>query len=143
MGLSWPAPELLQGDVWDRRELHFLSMPGKELAHELRDCTRHLLWSRAGNRRADMQGLALGVDVEATSLLLRSSRTPKEHLGLLRSILSGGVVCGQRAVKAGFRSVDVCDFCNTQAAETVHHLFWECPAWSAVRSKHKLALGAW
>ena len=104
---------------------------------------RHLLWFRAGRRRADMQGLDTGLDVEASTQLLRTSRCTDVHKGLLRSILSGGVVCGQRACRAGFVEMGICKFCDCNVEESVHHLFWECPAWNYVRSEHQLAVSAW
>ena len=104
---------------------------------------RHLLWFRAGKRRADFQGLHTGVDVEASTQLLRSSGPSQVHLGLLRSIISGGVVCGQRASRAGFSSSQFCEFCHMRTEESVQHLFWECPAWKEVRTKHALATASW
>ena len=139
LGFSWSAPCVLTARIWDRRQLNFLYLDAREFAHELREGARHLFWSRAGYRRADLQGLEMGVDVEATTQLLRASGHSHVHKGLLRSILSGGVVCGQRAKKAGFTDQDTCAFCSCRQAESVHHMFWECPAWAHVRAQHQLA----
>ena len=143
LGLSWPSPLVLQNDVWDRQPIDLLAHSSKEFAHMLRDCTRHLLWSRAGCRRQDLAGLQTGVDIEATCQLLRASRQTQVHKGLLRSILSGGVVSGQRAHKARFCSSAICEFCNCLTVESVHHLFWECPAWANIRNEHPLAVASW
>jgi len=143
LGLDWLAPESLAACIWDRQRLDFLKVDGRMFAHELRDCARHLQWSRAGKRRKDLKGLQLGVDVEASTQLLRTSGKTQVHKGLLRSILSGGVVCGQRAFKAGFSAQPFCKFCSSSVAETVHHLFWECPAWAHIRVEHELAKASW
>ncbi len=143
LGLAWPSFDTLQACIWDRRDICFLNESSAAFAHELRDCARQLLWSRAGQRRADLQGLETGVETESTCQLLRASKKSQIHKGMLRSILAGGVVSGKRAQKAGFSSSEACEFCTCHAAESVHHLFWECPAWAHVRAKHSLATGSW
>jgi len=90
-----------------------------------------------------MQGLGTGVDIEDTCQLLRASGKAQVHLGMLRSILTGGIVCGKRARSAGFIGSAFCDFCNRRTVESVHHLFWECPAWSSVRAGHPVATASW
>jgi len=143
LGHSWLEPDTLKADAWDGHAIPLLEMPGMKFAHELRECARHCMWSRSAKRRKDMRGLDQGVDVEATTQLLRTSLSDQLNLGLLRSILAGAVVTGERAGKAGLACTSFCKFCDCITVESVHHLFWECPAWADVRAKHTLATTAW
>ena len=116
--------------------------PG-EFSHELRVEARHLLLQRAGARRADMAGLGQGIDIEATTRLLRKGGNDAVHKGMLRSVLCGSIVTGQRSFKFLHSATNWCEYCDSLTVESVHHMFWECTAWQSIRDKHLLASGAW
>ena len=141
LGFSWLEPCRLQASVWDMRVLDLKALPADELAHELRYYARHQMWSHAANRRSDMQGLQLGVEVDTSVRLLRSSSSDV-HKGILRSVMAGAVNYGHRLFRAGLVQCDVCPFCNHGVPETPEHMFWQCPAWREERFKHSLAITA-
>jgi hypothetical protein len=100
----------LQADIWDRHAIPLLDLDGGKFAHELRECARYCMWDRASKRRKDVQGLGMGVDIEATTQLLGSSSAPLACVGMLRSILAGAIVTGHRVHKAGLAHTGLCQF---------------------------------
>ncbi|CAE8637059.1 unnamed protein product [Polarella glacialis] len=94
-------------------------------------------------RRADMQGLQYGVDVQISTSLLITARGKDVHKGILRSIMAGVIDFGHRLHRAGLVQCDVCQFCSSGQPESLEHLFWQCPAWREERPKHMLAWQAW
>ena len=143
LGMALVSATCLQAEVWDRCCLHFLDLSAGEFAHELRFHARHLMWQQTGRRRDDMAGLEGGVDVEASTALLRKVGKEAVHKGFLRSILSGAVVAGHRLNKMRPSNGEWCLYCDSMTAETTYHLFWECTCWQSIRETHALALQAW
>ena len=83
-----------------------------------------------------------GIDLDAV-LSLMQHKGPDAlsdyEMGVLRSVLTGGVRPQSRLFKAGLVESATCPLC--QAAEgTLGHLFWECPCTATLRQELPLAV---
>eukprot|EP00973_Karenia_brevis_P083102 11522410-Karenia_brevis.AAC.1 len=80
-----------------------------------------------------MAGMEAGVDRVATLSLMR--RLDDYRKGILRSILAGAVRAGVQLLAARLVDTDICPHCQRGHAETLEHMWWECPAWASIRRK--------
>ena len=79
-------------------------------------------------------GLHGGLDRISTMTLYNSLTSPNGK-GILRTITCDGVRTA-RSRSLLPRSADlsnVCQYCESGAVETLHHLWWWCPAWDSTR----------
>ena len=60
---------------------------------------------------------------------------------VLSRIISGSIRTPDRLKAANLAASDSCQYCGARC--TAQHLFWECPAWKEVRTKHALATAPW
>ena len=130
------------------KEFNILECNMSEFAHELREQARKMVWTqtRSDARRvrrlpgeheahlADV-GFPFGVNRDIT-MKLYNTVVSKGDKGVLRTILCNGVWTATSRCKlprnAGMTST--CPYCMTGADETLKHLWWECAAWSDVRT---------
>eukprot|EP00973_Karenia_brevis_P085671 11884513-Karenia_brevis.AAC.1 len=116
-----------------------LDITVEDWQHRVRNSMRMLLWQQAETRRKDMQGIGRGIDKSMTLSLMQGRTLNDYDRGILRSVLAGAVWTQQRLHKAKLTTSSVCQFCTSCHEEDQVHLFWECPAWQAIRSKHTCA----
>jgi len=94
-----------------------------------------------------MEGLdsAAGIDRVASLKVLnhkgQGALTPYAK-GALRGILAGAVPTQKWRCKVGKAASAVCPYCSTGAVEDEEHMWWECPAWSDIRARHRDAARA-
>ena len=101
--------------------------------------------------RTTVQGLAGGVDWDATRALLFDKELNKEEYerGVLRGILAGAQYYQEWYSRANGPPIKPnCPFCSTNKArdngppEDLTHLFWRCTAFADIRVKFPCAMGA-
>eukprot|EP00973_Karenia_brevis_P028931 3990523-Karenia_brevis.AAC.1 len=68
---------------------------------------------------------------------MNCKRVGEYEKGVLRSVLAGAVWHGHALYKAGVITEDVCQFCGSNVSEDLEHLWWSCPAWEHIRSRHR------
>jgi hypothetical protein len=141
IGWTWPDPWLFQRASGE--SIPFLEFSEQRWQHEVRDALRHALWAKACSRRPDMIGFESGVDRTATTCLLRSRTLSHSDGGALRTIVSGAVLTRHRLCRNKLCPDNICQFCQTTAVENEQHLWWECPAWDAIRGEHMQAMLAY
>ena len=133
LGWTWSSPWRVtrQGHTTD-----LLLVDPSLWAHDVRAALRMMLWDNASARRADMRGLADGIDRDATNAAWRS--LGGIVAGVIRGIIAGAVWTQDRRFRSGrFREdTPVCPHCSTGATEDLHHLWWDCSAWAQIRSAH-------
>eukprot|EP00662_Eupelagonemidae_sp_cell21_P004097 gene4097-12258_t len=151
IGWGWVPGEPLAFRAADGRVLRPLDMDEGMWLHEVREAARRAVWREVEATRRDGVGVAGGVDRRATGALLARSRArlPDLERGFLRIIVCGAVLTHERLHRP-LRRVDSphCPFCRPagvaiddhDVVETHVHIFWECPAWTAVRQRHPEAL---
>ena len=83
-----------------------------------------------------MVGIEVGVDKEATSAHLSSTKTKPLDKAMLRAIQSGGVWTQDRKYRAGMVHTNVCPHCDSGQAEDQEHIWWHCLAWKHIRQQH-------
>ena len=160
-GWTWDSPMTLTTD--QGISLHFLNTPGSTWKAEAQAAAFRERWRVLGigstrlpkQPREDLAGL-LGpqssIDHDATTALLRGAPHRRRFLlegdGVkrLEEILAGAFRPNSRLYKAGTCRSPFCPFCpdNPEGPqeETKEHCFWECPAWSAVRTPFLQLLNA-
>ncbi|CAE8729391.1 unnamed protein product, partial [Polarella glacialis] len=136
LGWKWVSPFEFRTDAGHR--ISVLEGSREEFQHIVRESARRMVWREAFARRTDMQGIEVGINREATGSLLRSTRLSAYEQGILRAILTGAVWTQERACRAKQSDSGCCSYCGSGAIEDHVHLWWECPAWSHVRTKHTL-----
>ena len=143
LGWDWVAPNQVRftNESGDQTLLDVDTLTEKqatsveaEARHKLRNA---LMRSLANKRSSDYDGLQHGVDGRVTRHLLED---PESNLtgyqkGILRSIIAGAMTTTGRSGLI----TDGCPYCETEARETVRHMWWECSAWEEVRSRHPVA----
>eukprot|EP00660_Eupelagonema_oceanica_P019687 gene19687-biopygen9550 len=142
LGWTWPRPEVLRtatGMELDLGEVH----EGR-LEHEIREAARKVEWERAAARRPfDMDGLQRGVDVEASTAVLRAKGKRKAltplDAGYLRVLIAGATWTQDRLNRCKLEESGVCPHCTTGDLEDQQHINWRCPAWRHVRQRHPIA----
>ena len=107
-----------------------------EWEHVIREALRMEAWRTAAARRADMQGIEVGIQKEITTGLLEWGKLTPYEQALLRSILSGSIWTQDRLHRAKLALSPVCPYCSTGATEDHEHLWWKCPAWQDVRQMY-------
>eukprot|EP00973_Karenia_brevis_P037148 5121086-Karenia_brevis.AAC.1 len=95
----------------------------------LRDALRVRESMTAATRRNDMKGIEHGINKEATSAYLNSSKVPLADKALLRVVQAGGLWTKDRAFRAGLEGTNLCRHCEMGAVEDHAHMWWQCPAW--------------
>jgi ribonuclease HI len=83
-----------------------------------------------------MNGIQFGIEREATTALLSSSRLTPLDKGTLRSILAGAVWTQDRLYRASLVSSPTCPYCDALVAEDHRHMWWSCAAWAHLRIEH-------
>eukprot|EP00973_Karenia_brevis_P026308 3628384-Karenia_brevis.AAC.1 len=141
LGWSWPSPCTVVDDMGGAVDLR--TVERQELLHMVREALRRFLWTRAANRRGDMQGIEQGVDREASVALLKSKHVSDYDKGILRSILSGAFWTCHRLARAKKVATSICPFCDLHEVEDETHLWWRCPAWCRIRESHVIAMQAY
>lgn len=86
----------------------------------------------AALRRTDMQGSDQPLDLAATNHAWSSSYGGPLLSGTIRSVLTGSVWTEDRRFRLA--PSGACAHCPAAPLETPDHLFWDCPAWDAVRA---------
>ncbi len=125
IGWTWVAPFHFITD--NGASIHLITCSEGGFAHLVRERLRRMLWQRAADRRADMEGLEQGLDREASTQLLRSRRLTPHAKGTLRSILSGAVWTQEKLAEARLAETAVCQY-GRQSFESTHDMFWTCAA---------------
>eukprot|EP00973_Karenia_brevis_P064377 8944300-Karenia_brevis.AAC.1 len=134
LGWAWVQPFVFQ--TASGTHLDLLTLPAKQLQHEIREAQRTILWRSVACRRQDMLGIEFGIDRIATLSLLQSGKTEDYRKGVLRSIISGSIRTQTTLHKAGLVGSPLCPFCHSSSPEDVEHLWWHCSAWDAIRRKY-------
>ncbi|CAK0874076.1 unnamed protein product [Prorocentrum cordatum] len=136
MGWSCATAGILQRPGLPDLDLWTLS--GRLLGHELRQGCRSALWRQVARRQLwYLDGLDpdAGIDLDAALSFMKhkgADALSDYEMGVLRSVLTGGVRPQSRLFKAGLVESATCPLC--QAAEgTLGHLFWECRCTAALR----------
>eukprot|EP00662_Eupelagonemidae_sp_cell21_P056724 gene56724-biopygen15234 len=140
IGWKWTAPTVFTDHLGHTRD--FLATPAQEWAHHIRDAARLTQWKAAQKRRKehsdDMGGIEKGIDRRATLALHSHRYTSPLQMGFLRTIITGGELCGKRLGQMfpDLYPGGVCTFCSTASnpvVETITHIWWKCPTWEAIR----------
>eukprot|EP00662_Eupelagonemidae_sp_cell21_P043840 gene43840-biopygen97615 len=146
IGWKWTAPTVFTDHLGHTRD--FLATPAQEWAHHIRDAARLTQWKAAQKRRKehsdDMGGIEKGIDRRATLALHSHRYTSPLQMGFLRTIITGGELCGKRLGQMfpDLYPGGVCTFCSTASnpvVETITHIWWKCPTWEAIRCKHSIS----
>ena len=103
-------------------------------AHEVRQATRYRRLQPAADRRPDLQGCTLPLDLEATNSAWQRNLGGPYLSGAIRSVLTGAVWTADRRHRAHLTTSGNCPHCPAAPLETPEHMFWECPAWAAIRA---------
>ena len=120
--------------------------------HSIRAAGRSMLCKAVQSKRANLAGIEQGVDAGKTAALLRRNtlslrrNTLSEKLGpeerpLLRRILADSIWTESLHYRIGRLQSPACPRCGAQA-ETLEHLWWECPAFEQQRSQFPAAVNA-
>eukprot|EP00660_Eupelagonema_oceanica_P019190 gene19190-biopygen18435 len=143
IGWEWVSPWAFR----DRRtgRVHgYARMPLGAFLHEVREATRRAVWRAAEAPRRlyhdDFAGIAEGVDRAATMSLHGWKKLTGLERGFLRVIVAGGVYTQSRLHEIGKVESPHCPHCSAQLVEDQQHIWWQCPAWQAVRERHPDAL---
>ena len=112
-------------------EYHLMTAPINWVRYWLRSLGHRAAVTRAARRRQHMQG-AENVDMEMHHQLKR--RLGDEKRRQLLMVQSGVVWTASTLHKAGYLLNDLCVWCG-KAAETLFHLWWECPEHEQMREE--------
>ena len=121
-GLTWRHPSL--------QMVHALTTPLKKIAHFLREVGRIQHMSELERRRNHMHGITQ-IDREVTGALTR--KEGHVHRRFLIPVISDAVWTMSRRFRAGLVQDPHCPWCPG-CPETLEHLWFRCPRWSAFRS---------
>ena len=88
--------------------------------HELCMSMRRAMWGWAALRRTGMVDLSHGLNLRASTSLLRSSNLPSYSRGVLRSILTGALDSPDRLFRHGRAPSPSCPFCAHSQADLKH-----------------------
>eukprot|EP00660_Eupelagonema_oceanica_P019319 gene19319-biopygen17241 len=143
LGWEWISPWAFR-DQRSGRVHGYARMSLGAWEHEVREATRLAAWRAAEERRGryhdDFAGIADGIDRAATMSLYGWKRLTGLERGFLRVIIAGGVYTQRRLHQMQLVKTPVCTHCDMGVEEDQQHIWWQCPAWQAVREQHPDAL---
>eukprot|EP00660_Eupelagonema_oceanica_P019407 gene19407-biopygen14683 len=143
LGWEWVSPWAFR-DQRSGRVHGYTRMSLGAWEHEIREASRLAAWRAAEARRRqhhdDFAGIADGIDRAATMALHNWKRLTGLERGFLRVIIAGGVYTQQRLHQMEQVETPVCTHCDMGVEEDQQHIWWQCPAWQAVREQHPDAL---
>ena len=119
---------------------HWITPDGKEWTYndspsdsrlfqfELAQIIRHQEWATAAQHWWS-SGIDGDIDLTVARRMLKKLRLEGEDVkaAVLVRIVTGGMWPGERAIKAGYESQNVCPFCN-DCHDSLAHRCWQCPA---------------
>eukprot|EP00660_Eupelagonema_oceanica_P019103 gene19103-biopygen11384 len=143
LGWQWISPWTFR-DRRSGRSFCYARMPEQAWLHEVREAARRTAWREAEQRRKkfhdDFAGIGEGVDRAATTSLMAWKRLSGLERGYLRVVVAGGVYTQQRLFDMHKVKSPHCQHCGARTNEDQQHIWWDCPAWQAVRERHPDAL---
>jgi len=104
--------------------------------HALRQSFRSAAWRQAAARRTNLQGIEFGINWDATMALMEGGRSGAKKENMLRTILADGVWTQDRKYRANMCATAACPHCGQGVVEDHVHLWWQCQAWSHIRTLH-------
>ncbi|CAE8597871.1 unnamed protein product [Polarella glacialis] len=135
LGLEWASPWVCQRDGV---AINLQEGDVGHFKHQVREVCRRMLLDRVVEKRPSLSSLCGCPDRDATVALGRKLRDNGE-CSILRGLLADASWTADRLYRAGKVDSQLCPFCCQCPKETPLHRFAECPAWTHIRAKHRLA----